>query len=379
MDYRELLQGKLFPFWIEHAVDRECGGIFTSVDKNGEVVSTDKHMWITCRAMWTFATAYRVIEPRPEYLEMCRHIYAFLEKCTLPGGRLPFIASREGGCVAEKNNCYSESYAAMACAQYYRSCKDPKVLESARMYFDFVEKHYHQVCADYARSGDPAQEPKFGLHLIMFFTAQFMRPLGIDVSGYEAFAQVTADHMVGGGYLREDLGFLPEYRTKEGEKPDARAEEVCPGNAFAAAWFLLIEAELKQDARLRAAAKRFMDLGLRWHTGKNPGMIPLIYNINDPQGKITYSHWAHWEATVAYRLAENIWKDGSYQALAEETERVLLTHFMDQEQGLFYISVDESLQHIENSGRHGDLFHVPRALMALTVLSENKSILPIFG
>ena len=33
-------------FWLEHGMDRENGGVYTCLDRKGEVYSTDKSVWM---------------------------------------------------------------------------------------------------------------------------------------------------------------------------------------------------------------------------------------------------------------------------------------------------------------------------------------------
>jgi len=34
------------PFWMQHAIDRECGGYLHCIDNDGSVVNDDKSVWI---------------------------------------------------------------------------------------------------------------------------------------------------------------------------------------------------------------------------------------------------------------------------------------------------------------------------------------------
>ena len=47
-------------FWLEHGMDRENGGVYTCLDRKGEVYSTDKSVWMQGRCAWTFAHLCRL-------------------------------------------------------------------------------------------------------------------------------------------------------------------------------------------------------------------------------------------------------------------------------------------------------------------------------
>ena len=109
MNYRKYLTEDILPFWLKYSLDEECGGILHQVNREGIVYSTDKNVWFIGRALWTFAVAYNTIEKCPEYLKACETIFSFYEKCTLPGGRLPFTCTREGKPIEARDYYYSEA------------------------------------------------------------------------------------------------------------------------------------------------------------------------------------------------------------------------------------------------------------------------------
>ncbi len=50
----ELLE-RIVPFWTEHGIDREHGGFFSVVGRKGELLETDKYLWMQWRAVFMFA------------------------------------------------------------------------------------------------------------------------------------------------------------------------------------------------------------------------------------------------------------------------------------------------------------------------------------
>ena len=42
-------------FWLEHGMDPVNGGVYTCLDRKGEIFSTDKSVWMQGRCGWTFA------------------------------------------------------------------------------------------------------------------------------------------------------------------------------------------------------------------------------------------------------------------------------------------------------------------------------------
>ena len=80
MNYRKELTETILPFWLEHAMDYENGGIFTCLDEEGMIYGKEKSVWFQGRALWTFSKAYNVIQKEPQYLKAAKALYDFLPK-----------------------------------------------------------------------------------------------------------------------------------------------------------------------------------------------------------------------------------------------------------------------------------------------------------
>ncbi|MEY4673920.1 MAG: hypothetical protein RL148_1704, partial [Planctomycetota bacterium] len=95
--YRDDLLHDVMPFWLRHGIDREHGGVLSALGRRGEVVDTDKAVWIQGRAAWMFGTLHNTVERRPEWLEASLSCARFLrDRCTSPSGKLFFTVTREG-------------------------------------------------------------------------------------------------------------------------------------------------------------------------------------------------------------------------------------------------------------------------------------------
>ena len=95
--YRRELLENVVPFWLHHSLDREQGGQFNSLDRDGSIFDTDKSMWLQGRALWMFAKLYNEVEARPEWLEAARHIYDFIMRHGFDSdGRMFFAVTADG-------------------------------------------------------------------------------------------------------------------------------------------------------------------------------------------------------------------------------------------------------------------------------------------
>ena len=139
MDFKKDLVSTILPFWLK-CIDYDNGGIFTCADREGNIYGTDKSVWFQGRALWSFSKAYNLIDQNPEYLKACRAIYDFLPKCTDTDGRMFFTVTADGRELQKRRYYFSETFAAIGCAQFYKATGDKAVLESAEKYFDIAYK-----------------------------------------------------------------------------------------------------------------------------------------------------------------------------------------------------------------------------------------------
>jgi N-acylglucosamine 2-epimerase len=134
--YRHHLLEYVMPFWPQHAVDREQGGLYTCIDDAGKLLSSEKYMWSQTRALWTFSALYGRIDRRPQWLEMARGQYDF---CRHHGadrdGRWYFRVSREGKPLDGPISVATNHFAIMGLVEYARATGSQEPLELARLTF----------------------------------------------------------------------------------------------------------------------------------------------------------------------------------------------------------------------------------------------------
>ena len=78
--YESELLDNVLPFWLEKSQDKECGGYFTCLDRDGSVFDTDKFVWLQGREVWMFAFLCNELGKRDEWLECATLGAEFLKK-----------------------------------------------------------------------------------------------------------------------------------------------------------------------------------------------------------------------------------------------------------------------------------------------------------
>ena len=116
--YKSELLDRVVPFWLEKSQDKEFGGYFTCLDRDGSVYDTDKFVWLQGREVWMFAKLYNEVEQRKEWLDAAIQGAEFL-KAHGHDGHLNwyFALDREGHALVEPYNIFSYTFAVIAFGQ----------------------------------------------------------------------------------------------------------------------------------------------------------------------------------------------------------------------------------------------------------------------
>ena len=95
--YERELRENCLPFWLEKSQDKEYGGYFTCLDRDGSVFDTDKFIWLQGREVWMFAMLYNKVEKNQEWLDCAIQGAEFLKKYGHDGNYdFYFSLTREG-------------------------------------------------------------------------------------------------------------------------------------------------------------------------------------------------------------------------------------------------------------------------------------------
>lgn len=339
MKWREDLKA-ILEFWLENSVDYEHGGIYAYVDKTGNLYGTDKSVWFQGRALWSFSKAYNLIEANEQYLKAAKNIYDFLPKCTDVDGRMFFTVTEEGKEIQKRRYYFSETFAAIGCAEYYKATKDKKVLEKAEEYFAVAYECF---------TGERKTMPKFNSEnydrkalspvMIMLATTQVMRSIEGLWDKYKGIAEECLTEIMKGGFLTEKA--LLESVDKEGcfvDNPNGRI--VNPGHSMEAAWFVMTEGLLTNNQEAIAFGKKVIDLTMPLGIDKKHGGIIAFTDVDGkPPVQLEWDMklwWPQCETMIAARLAYLLFNEEKYNDLYEELKKYCKQFFVDTKHGEWY-------------------------------------------
>lgn len=332
--------------------------------------------------MWTFSKAYNVIDKNPKYLEAAETIYNFLPKCTDIDGRMFFTVTQDGREIQKRRYYFSETFAAIGCAEYYKATGDDKVLADAEKYFDVAYECFKGIRKTTPKFNAENQNLKaLSPVMIMLSTAQTMRSMKCsNTDRYAQIAKECLDEIINGGFLTDKA--LMESVSSDGKFVDSPTGRVVnPGHSMEAAWFIMLEGIATKNQEAIEVGKKIIDitLPLGWDK-KNGGIIAFTDVAGKPPVQLEWDMklwWPQCETMIALRLAYILFKEEKYKEKYEELKDYCKKYFIDNTFGEWYgyLHYDNSVSTTLKGNIFKGPFHIPRLYMIMAILDETGDIL----
>lgn len=352
-DYRQWARQELersVDFWLKNGMDPVHGGVYTCLDRTGNIYSTDKSVWMQGRCGWSFAYLSHVYGPKQEWLNASKSCLDFMERHCInrkAGNRMYFTVTADGRPLRQRRYCFSESFYCIANAEYHGVTGDPESLQHARFAYDLIYKLNHGLIQDPTGLGPkiiPQTRTSRSLADPMIFlnTTSVMRRCDPENAQlYEARAKECCEEIIRYHY-KPDLGCTLESVGPHGElQTDCSSGRVVnPGHDIECSWFMLEQANHTRDRQLHKLAQNIFDQA--YEKGWDQKYGGLLYFI-DCKGlpPEAYEHdmklwWPHTELLIASMMLYRDGKDEKYLQIFDQTLKYCKRVFSDPEYGEWY-------------------------------------------
>jgi N-acylglucosamine 2-epimerase len=379
--YKTELLDKVVPFWLEHSQDREFGGYFTCLERDGSVFDTDKFVWLQGREVWMFSVLYNKVEKRKEWLDCAVQGAEFLKKYGHDGHyNWYFALDREGRPLVEPYNIFSYTFAVIAFGQLSIATGNAEYAEIAKKTFEIVLSKVDNPKGKWNKAASGAHAMKsFALPMILCNVA-----LEIETLLEPAFLQKTIDtcvHEVMDVFYRPELGLIVEHLGVDGTLQDNFDGRLLnPGHAIEAMWFIMdLGKRLNRPELIEKAVQIALnEVEYGWDK-QYGGIFYFMDRLGRPVQQLEWDQklwWVHIETLITmikgYRLTGN-------PKCLEWFERVhdyVWTHFTDAEYPEWYGYLNrrgEVLLPLKG-GKWKGCFHVPRGLFQCWRLLEELAV-----
>lgn len=377
--YRSALLNDCIPFWERNCPDREYGGYFTCLDRDGSVYDTEKFMWMQWRIVWMFCELYSKLERREEWLEIARLGYEFLlSRGKDESGRYYFSLSREGEPAISPYSVYSDCFAVMGAAAYYRATGDEGARREALRAFDSYLSREARPKGEWTKELSGRKPMKtLGFYMMKANLLSVLDECLCSTSFHSEI--IDTSRLVLDLFWNDDLKIMFENVRPDGsfDLDSMTGRHLNPGHAIEAMWFIMNAAckAQKPDIVNQAAEIALREIEYGWDD-EHGGIYYFMDALGRPHTELQWNMklwWVHNEALISAAMAYKLTGRKEFEDWFGRIHDWSWDRFPDAEFGDWFAYLDRygKPTHMLKGGKWKTFFHLPRMLLVCTMLFEN--------
>lgn len=335
-------------YWIDHTVDLEKGEFVGRIDEQNNIVpSSPKGAVLNARILWSFSAAYN-LDPNPGYLEMARRAYQYIVDHFIDRkfGGVYWSVDADGNKLDTKKQVYAIAFTVYGLAEYYKaSGYEQSLTDAIELYELLVAKSFDpdktgyfeaftedwQPIADLRLSDKDANEKKTAnthLHVLEGYTNLYRvwpddglrKQIGLLIANF-------IDHFIDAetGHLR--LFFDEDWNSK--------STLISYGHDIETTWLLLEAAEVIGDNESIEKIKSLTKI-VAQATLKGFDTDGGLWYEYEPEADhlVAEKHWwVQAEAMVGFFNAWQITGDEQYLNISIGNWHFVKNHILDKQHG----------------------------------------------
>lgn len=368
--YRSDLTENIMPFWLEHGLDRKNGGVYTCLDRDGSLMDPTKSVWFQGRFAFICSFAYNNVEKRPEWLEAARLTLDFIEAhCFDNDGHMYFSVTAEGRPLRQRRYVFSETFAAIAMAEYSLATGDRHWAERALKVFDDTQRFLSTPGYLAPKFEESVQLQSHSIIMILINVGSCLRKVIDDPKLTQQIDDSIA--RLKKYFIHPEFKCLLETVGMNGEFIDTNlTRTINPGHCIETSWFIMEEAKLRNwDKEMLDMALEIFDWSWDWGWDKQYGGIINFRDCRNlpPQD---YSQdmkfwWPQCETIIASLYAYLATGDEKYLYRHERISEWTYAHFPDESEGEWYgyLHRDGTVAQPAKGNLYKGPFHIPRMMI----------------
>jgi N-acylglucosamine 2-epimerase len=369
LQYKNELLENVIPFWEKHSIDKEYGGFFTCLNRDGSVFDTDKFLWLQGRETWLFAMLYNQVEQKQTWLDNAKHGADFLIKHGRDeNGSFYFSLNRQGQPLVAPYNIFSDCFAAQAFGQLYKATNKGQYAYIALTTFNNILERQNNPKGKWSKGiGESRSLKNFALPMILSNLAMELEHL-LDKDMVSNLSKTCINEVMTVFY-HEDSGLILENVDQEGKFHDSfEGRLLNPGHAIEAMWFITDIAVKNNDKALIEKAKEIIITNLAYAWDKEHGGILYFMDIKGhPPQQLEWDQklwWVHIETLIALLKSYLHTKDERCLQWFEKVHDYTWSKFKDTEYGEWfgYLNRRGEVLLPLKGGKWKGCYHVPRGL-----------------
>lgn len=375
--YKEDLTENIMPFWLKNGLDREHGGIYTCLNRDGSLMDTTKSVWFQGRFAFTCSFAYNQVAQNQEWLDAAKSTLDFIEKyCFDENRRMYFEVMADGTPLRLRRYVFSESFAAIAMAEYAAATGDAEYARKALAVFKDMRRFLNTPGILEPKYLPTVQCQGHSITMIMINVASCIKKV---IEDPELDIQIDESvHALRTYFMHPEFKALLETVGPNGEFIDTLSgRTINPGHCIETAWFLFDVAEARGgDKELTDLALTILDWSWDWGWDEQYGGI---INFRDCKNLPSQDYaqdmkfwWPQTEAIIATLYAYKLTGNERYLKMHRMISDWTYAHFPDSEYGEWYgyLHRDGSVAQPAKGNLFKGPFHIPRMMTKAYTLCQ---------
>ena len=368
--YKKDLTENIMPFWMKYGLDRENGGVYTCVDRDGSLMDTTKSVWFQGRFAFICSFAYNNVEKNQEWLDAAKSTLEFIEKhCFDEQGHMYFSVTAEGKPLRKRRYVFSETFAAIAMSEYALATGDQHWAKRAIQVFEDTQRFLATPGFLPAKFEADVKLQGHSIVMILINVGSCIRKVVDDPKLTQQIDESI--EKLRKYFIHPEFKCLLETVGENGEFIDTNmTRTINPGHCIETSWFIMEEAKLRGwDKPMLDMALQVFDWSWDWGWDKLYGGIINFRDCKNlpPQD---YSQdmkfwWPQCETIIASLYAYLGTGDEKYLYRHERISEWTYAHFPDAEYGEWsgYLHRDGTVAQPAKGNLYKGPFHIPRMMI----------------
>ena len=377
--YKTELLDSVLPFWLNNSIDKEYGGYFSCLDRDGSVYDTDKFIWLQGREVWLFSMLCNKLGEKQEWMDAAIQGAEFLNKYGHNGDYdFYFSLTREGKPLVEPYNIFSNTFACMAFAQLAKATGSEEYAEISRRIFKRILERRGNPKGKWSKAVPGTRPMKdFALPMIICNMALEVEDIINDPQQLEKTIDECL-HEVLDVFYQPDLGcMLENVSSLDNSRLDCfEGREINPGHNLEALWFMMNLGIRRND---KALINKCVEISLSviemgWDK-EYGGIFYFLDSKGVPQQKLEWDQklwWVHIESAIAMIKGYQLTGNKKCLEWFEKLDEYMWSRFKDplHPEWFGYLNRRGEMLLPLKGGKWKGCFHVPRGLFEIWQILE---------
>lgn len=368
--YKKDLTENIMPFWMKYGLDRENGGVYTCVNRDGSLMDTTKSVWFQGRFAFICSFAYNNVEKNQEWLDAAKSTLEFIEKhCFDEQGHMYFSVTAEGKPLRKRRYVFSETFAAIAMSEYALATGDQHWAKRAIQVFEDTQRFLATPGFLPAKFEADVKLQGHSIVMILINVGSCIRKVVDDPKLTQQIDESI--EKLKKYFIHPEFKCLLETVGENGEFIDTNmTRTINPGHCIETSWFIMEEAKLRGwDKPMFDMALQVFDWSWDWGWDKQYGGIINFCDCKNLPSQ-DYSQdmkfwWPQCETIIASLYAYLGTGDEKYLYRHERISEWTYAHFPDAEYGEWYgyLHRDGTVAQPAKGNLYKGPFHIPRMMI----------------